>query len=179
MVSIRSACCGLRKSTPGCVFGNGDDLLSNGVGSPKLNGFSLAPLWMPSRRLPLARCGSISSNRSRVVCCVCQYRFRCWIGSARWDGGNPRICGFIRQIISRCTQNVWVVGLPLHLLGQSRPHVCQFSRRCPGKKFRGHGHQIVAVRELTATQFYNIYSTIFYQPVVPSVPPGDLHRHPP
>ena len=50
---------------------------------------------------------------------------------------------------------------------------------------------IVAVQELTTTQFYNIqvYSTVFYQPVVPSVPPEDLfthiynflvlHRHPP
>ena len=50
---------------------------------------------------------------------------------------------------------------------------------------------IVAVRELTTTQFYSsyVYSTIFYQPVVHSFPPGDifkyrdhflvLYRHPP
>ena len=39
--------------------------------------------------------------------------------------------------------------------------------------------QCVAVREPTTTQFYNIlvYSTILYQPVVPSVPPGDLFKY--
>ena len=48
-VCIRSACCGLRKSAPGCVLVSGGSLLITGVGSSNLNGFGLASPLRPSR----------------------------------------------------------------------------------------------------------------------------------
>ena len=53
--AVRSACCELGKSAPGCVLGSGGGLLSNGVGIPKLNGFSLTPLWGPNEEAVIGR----------------------------------------------------------------------------------------------------------------------------
>ena len=75
---------------------------------------------------------------SRVHSYLYRHGLRCRIGSTWLASDNLRIYGFGEPIISGWIRNVWVVGLHLQHFGQSRPHVCQFSYRCPGKKILGH-----------------------------------------